>query len=327
MSLYLDGNLISLDARDPSADLNFVSHAHMDHIGGLRRNTVAIASEITKELVEARTKIKMDLVPTPKNMQLLNAGHILGSTQLYAESKDSGYSIVYTGDFQMRESPIAGRAECKRADVVVIDSTYPYEDVEFEDKEEVITAIQRYCTNKLDKGIVLFGSFSLGKPQELIKILNEVDICPVVDSKIANINRVYAKHGVDLDYICAETNPEEYEMMTRGNFVSIVENQKMRESKAAMTQKYGKCVSTAIATGLSKVFGFSTDVQFALSDHADFKQSLEYLDACSPKFVYTYGRDAAVFANTLSKAGYNATPVTPMTLFGDIIAETNEMLV
>ncbi len=324
MSLYLDGDLIALDARDASANVNFVSHAHADHIGGIRKGVPAITSEITRELVEARKNITMTVVQPSKNMRLLNAGHILGSTQLYAESKDGGYSVVYTGDFQMQESPIAGKAECRHADVLIIDSTYPHADVTFEAKDEVITSLQRYCTAKLEKGIVLFGSFSLGKPQELITILNEVDICPVVDSRIAKVNKVYEKHGIKLDYICADDNAGEHDAMTKGNFVSIVENQKIRETKQMLMQRHNKRVSTAIATGLSKVFDFGLDVQFSLSDHADFAQSIEYIDACSPKFIYTYGKEADAFAANLTRAGRAAAPMRPKTLFGDLVVETNE---
>ena len=59
-----------------------------------------------------------------------------------------------------------------------------------------------------------------------------------------------------------------------------------------------------------------TDVQFCLSDHADYAQSVEYIDACEPRLVYTYGKGAspAIMANSLDREGYNAHPFNPKEL-------------
>ncbi len=44
---------------------------------------------------------------------------------------------------------------------------------------------------KLEKGIVLFGAHIIGRAQELIHILNEVGIDPLVDERICRANEVY----------------------------------------------------------------------------------------------------------------------------------------
>ncbi len=50
-------------------------------------------------------------------------------------------------------------------------------------------------------------------------------------------------------------------------------------------------------------------MQFALSDHADFSQAVDYINACGPKIVLTFGQRADVFAKNLSLKGYNARPL------------------
>lgn len=47
-------------------------------------------------------------------------------------------------------------------------------------------------------------------------------------------------------------------------------------------------------------------MQFAISDHADFPQSIDYIEATGAKYIYTYGSSDALFARNLSKKGYIA---------------------
>jgi Cft2 family RNA processing exonuclease len=95
----------------------------------------------------------------------------------------------------------------------------------------------------------------------------------------------------------------------RGNFVGIVEPSKLKAVKEEITTKNNVRVFTAVASGLARMFRFDTDVQFALSDHADFDQAIEYINACSPKIVFTLGKNATVFAKNLVLKGYDARPV------------------
>jgi Cft2 family RNA processing exonuclease len=64
-----------------------------------------------------------------------------------------------------------------------------------------------------------------------------------------------------------------------------------------------------VASGWAKIFKFDTDVQFNLSDHADFSQALEYINACAPKIVFTFGSNARLFAKNLVLRGYDARPL------------------
>ena len=74
---------------------------------------------------------------------------------------------------------------------------------------------------------------------------------------------------------------------------------------------YGKAVFTAVATGFAKIMRFGTDAQFALSDHADFYQAVEYIDKVCPEKIYTVGKGRKTFAQNLANEGYNASPMEP----------------
>ena len=307
MGLRLGDANISLDTRDAAANINFVSHAHSDHTSGVCKSKGLISSRITKELIEVRSKKSIDNHIELEGVKLLDAGHILGSKQLYAEA--DGFSFIYSGDFQMLPSKVAEPIETRRADVLVIDATYPDKRLRFDDKEEVTTAIQHYLSSKLERGIVVFGAYTLGKAQELVKIANEAGIAPVVGNKIGRVNQVYERHGTKLDYISMDDETG-FEDAVSGNFFGIVSMSEVGPMKARLSRVYDRKVYTGIASGFAKVFHLGTDVQFCLSDHADYAQSVEYIDACAPRLVYTYGKGAspAIMASNLDKEGYNAHP-------------------
>jgi len=307
MYLNLPEGKIALDVSDKNADLNFISHAHADHIKGAKKNTNAIASDETHELIKVRNGIELNIKSIPSSFKLLDAGHILGSKQLFIESS-LGYSILYTGDYQLQESCVAKKIEAKEADILIIDSTYPYLNVKFDERSEVEDAIRKYVLTKLEKGIVLFGAYSLGKAQELIKILNNASIIPVVDKRISEINKVYNSFGIGLEYASIYDDEETFNKIVKHNFVGIVSLKDLRELAEKMSIAYNKKVFTGVATGFAKLFRFNTDVQFPLSDHADIYQAASYIDLVGAKVVYTYGSNSKLMASNLKKLGYEAMP-------------------
>ncbi|MGC8479857.1 MAG: hypothetical protein ACP5M9_04315 [Candidatus Micrarchaeia archaeon] len=307
MGLPVSGIEIALDGRDSNSALNFVSHAHSDHTSGVNKSKPTIGSELTLDLIEVRKGITIKRQLEMSNIELLPSGHIFGSRQLYANS-DNGYSVLYSGDFQTQAPILAEKLVTKSADVLIIDSTYPDPNIVFEDKNEVIEAMRSYVSSKLQKGIVLFGAYSLGKAQDIIKILNDFDIVPVVDKKISIINSIYKKHGISLNYSSIQKDENEFEEFTKHNFVGIVENSRLGDLAVSLSKAYSKRVFTAVATGFAKVFKIGSDVQFPLSDHADFCQSKEYIDMCNPKIIYTFGNGSnpSIMARNLKECGYNA---------------------
>ena len=53
---------------------------------------------------------------------LLPAGHIFGSAQFFLEDEDG--SLLYTGDFKLRQGRSAEPAEWKKADTLIMETTY-----------------------------------------------------------------------------------------------------------------------------------------------------------------------------------------------------------
>lgn len=308
--LYANGHAISLDKREKGSDIDFVSHAHTDHMSAVRSTKNILASPETIDIISSVHGIDLSgkEAKLASGVKLLNSGHILGSKQLVVDDEISGQRITYSGDFQMLPQRASNPIEVENTDILIIDSTYPDPARRFPDKEEVESLIQEWTESMLKRGIVLFGSFATGKAQELIKILNEINVLPIVSKKISQVNKAYMRAGQDLDYCSAYDNISEYEAVMRGNFVGITDKHPLRDLKALMHAAHRKNVFTAVATGMVDRTSFDAEARFVLSDHADFYQSTKYIDATGAKKVLTYGPNAKAFAANLKKHGYDSAP-------------------
>lgn len=296
---------ISLDRKENGANIDFISHAHSDHTASAKSTKNAITSAATAELIKAAYGIDIDgrQLNAIKGVRLASAGHILGSRQLVIEDDGNGEKMIYSGDFQTDSSRAAESIEIEGADTLIIDSTYPQRGLRFDDKNDVETNMIRWMNEKLEKGIVLFNAYAIGKAQELIRIFNEYGVEPVVSKRITEVNAAYKKHGVSLRYVSAFDGAD-YESAIGGAFVGITEKG-LDRLKPVLERIHGKKVFTAVATGFAKLYRFNTDAQFGLSDHADSRQRLEYINEVSPKRIFTYGKDAKELANNLSREGYD----------------------
>ncbi|MDE1833291.1 MAG: hypothetical protein KGH58_02630, partial [Candidatus Micrarchaeota archaeon] len=210
---------ISLDRREPSADLDFVSHAHTDHIAAVKSSKSVVASEQTVQLIEGLLGRELKTKEIPESMRLLSAGHMLGSKQLCVDDSETGKRTVYTGDFQLAPSRTADRIEIVDTDTLIMDSTYCSPHIKFDDKADVEWAIQKWTRDRLERGSVLFGVYAMGKAQEVISVLNAAGITPVVSQKISRISGVYVRNGVGLRYHSKYDDPEECARELKGRFV------------------------------------------------------------------------------------------------------------
>ena len=317
--IRVNGIGIALDRREQGADVSFVSHAHSDHIAAVRRAAGIFASKETIELVDAAYGIKVSNACTSgpgSSMQLFDSGHMLGAKQLAVTDETHGTRTVYSVDFQMQKSAASPQLEVTDADVLIIDSTYPYPNIRFDNRQEVEEELVRWVNRSLRTGSVLFSAYAMGKAQELTRLLNNAGIRPRISRKIGRINAVYEANGIRLE--CDPLYSQEGGLAVGGgSFVGIVENSELRELAYLLARYRGMNVMTAVATGFAKIFKFSTDAQFALSDHADFAQSVDYIEATGAKKVLAYGTNERRFAKKLAEHGYDAMPFSeaPANLF------------
>ncbi len=305
-TISANGHHISIDSKEHGADIDFVSHAHTDHIGAVRSSKNMLSSYETAYLIEKTYGIKVNKCESmPEGIKLLDSGHMLGSSQLSVIDHETGSKIVYTGDYLLQSSRVAKPITIENADVVIVDSTYPDPRIKFDDRYEVERSIQLWTGSKMRSGTVLFGAYTLGKTQELISILNDVGIEPILSKRLSNATDAYNDLGMRLRYQSVYSEGFDKQLVNE-NTVGIVENNSLNKV-AMLLHKIGKNrVYTAVATGFAAIFKFNTSVQFQLSDHADFSQCLEYIETSNAKAVYTRGSGAKALAAALRSEGYAA---------------------
>ena len=280
-------------------ELCFVSHAHSDHTSAVRSLKPLFATEETLHLANAKTAH-----PIPKNISLLGAGHMLGAAQLFARL--DGQSLTYTGDFKLSPSLTCKGAQIKECDTLVMESTYGSPSMRFPSREEVLSHMEKWVNANSSKNAIIFGAYTMGKAQEIVKFLNDFcGITPIVSSRIDSICAKYEELGVRL--LRVRSGTEESNEMAKSPFVAVMPSRSVNlQFGSSLSGALNMNVLTALASGWAHSFRLPVDRAFPLSDHADFSEMLQYIDSASPKkIVCALGRGEEM-AMHLKKLGYNA---------------------
>jgi len=313
---------------DCAGDVNFVSHAHLDHAPSARKDCL-LCSDATAELLAARCRVRHNghsqhMTLGDVELSLADSGHVLGSRQIIVSG--SADKFVYTGDLRTEDSILFKGAKPVECDTLLIESTYGIPRFSFPEREAVYSDIISWTKQEVASGnCVVLGGYALGKAQELVRILNErMGMTPIVSDEIGDVCAVYKRHGISLDYITSSS--EEGENALSRNFIAVLSQNKVNSRMAlALSREHGKRISTAVATGWaqSPSWGFDTDRAFCLSDHCDFAGLADYVAATCARKVYVNHGYSREFARELKKMGLNALAVDDMrpargqkTLFG-----------
>ncbi len=275
MQVNLNNKKIALD--NPKGDISFISHAHSDHLNGVKTKEKIICSQETKLLADLKGEIVL-----PNEVQLFEAGHILGSKQIILDTNEK--RITYTGDIRLKDSILFKKAQIPQTDELIIEATYGDPFFKFPDNEEVYSSIEKWVKKNSDK-ILLIGGYEMGKSQEIIKILNEYcSIAPIVNENIARISEIYNKFGKKLDYIKIGT--DEAEELMHDSFIAVVPPKQAKKYFAKkISDAFSKKSLCAFASGWVLRYKYNVDIGFPLSDHVSFYDIKEYILESNAKKV------------------------------------------
>jgi putative mRNA 3-end processing factor len=301
--LHLTGTALALDATRKS-ELSFVSHAHSDHIG---RHQRSIATAATLKLMTHRLGALPGALPVPYNrpfelgtlsIELLPAGHILGSAQVRVTRAD-GVRVVYTGDLNLEPSSAAEEAQVAECDVLVIETTFGHPRYVFPPRVQVLRELEAWVRARLAEGVppILLG-YPLGKSQELIKHLGDRGFSICAPPSTYELCELYGELGMPLKVRRFDGSMKEGEV---GVFPPFGRSAALRK----MTSR-----ATAVLTGWAldpwAVRRYGADAAFPLSDHADFPSLLRYVKATGASEVLTCHGFADEFAKELRRRGLDA---------------------
>lgn len=289
-------------------DKGFVSHAHFDHLGAHR---CTICSEATSRLMKLRVLGEREEVVLPfgvrhvldvengVELELHPAGHVLGSSQLWIQRE--GESLLYTGDFKLRPGLSCERCATPRAEVLIMETTFGVPRYVMPPTEEIAASIRAFCLESLAAGAVpVLLAYSLGKSQELLALLSDMELPVMVQSRSFEIARIYESMGV--------TFPPYMELDVAQSAGHVVIGPPPPRGLGWLEPipKRRTAMVTGWALDSSAKYRFRCDAAFALSDHADFPDLLRFVEAVQPKRVYTVHGFAREFAATLRARGIEA---------------------
>ena len=304
--IFLPELNLHLDSRIAS-EIGFISHAHADHFG---RHKKIFCSTQTAQLLITRFKCDPKRIASlnfyepfeigPFLLKLLPAGHIFGSAMLHVISKTNGASLLYTGDFKLRESYTAETNALIPADTLIMETTFGKPNWIFPELTEIEEQIKCFALEAFSVGHVpIFLCYSLGKSQELQAILGKAGIPSVSHRLVYKMTMACRRAG------CKVASGLKFDGLVPDNHALILPP----NSAKKMLPLIPNC-KTAILSGWGldarAIHRFGTNVSIPLSDHADFNELKEAVNQVRPKRIITVHGFTREFASELRRLKYEA---------------------
>ncbi len=296
---------------DPHSSVNraFISHAHADHVA---RHELTFCSELTLHLMRERYGLKKDGVFEALPMRavrewedwqlrLLPAGHILGSAMLHLTRLSDGATLLYTGDYKLRQGLSSEQCELLAADTLIMETTFGLPQFRFPPPSEVVTQMLKFVRETLDDGgIPVLLGYSLGKAQEILCALAEAGHPVMLHKSVWEMTEaVRPLLGSLPDYRLFDPS------QASGHVLLFPPS----HGKSLALKKLKVC-RTAMMTGWALQpgarFRYQVDEVLPLSDHADYPELLETVEMVKPRRVYLVHGYTQAFAADLRARGYEA---------------------
>ncbi|MFB6158602.1 MAG: MBL fold metallo-hydrolase RNA specificity domain-containing protein [Candidatus Nanohalobium sp.] len=288
------------DSRNSKGDINFVSHAHFDHMH--RSDTKVVASELTAKLAEARSDETVQRTES-ENLELIPSGHILGSSSALIKGEED---VLYTGDVSLRDRVYLDGFKPVSADILVVESTYGIPAYRFPEQQVIENRIKDFIRDE-DSPLILFG-YSLGKAQKIQKLVEEATERPVLAHESVKKMNDVVEEATDMNF-SAIPYGENKELMEENGILIAPSRSSQSNWVEKLVGKTGavKAGFSGWATTESFKYRGGYDETFQLSDHCDFDGLVELVEKVDPEKVYVQHGFDEEFASYLKKEkGFNA---------------------
>lgn len=287
----------------------FISHAHSDHVA---KHQLTFCSELTQHLMSERYGLNKEGVfqPLPLRtchewegweMRLFPAGHIIGSAMLHLTRKSDGATLLYTGDYKLRQGLSSEKCELPQADTLIMETTFGLPHFRFPPVAEVVAQVLKFVQETLDDGgIPVLLGYSLGKAQEILCALADSGHPVMLHKSVWEMTEaVKSLLGRLPDYRLFDA------AAARGHVLLFPPS----NGKSLALKKLKVC-RTAMLTGWALQSGaryrYQVDEIFPLSDHADYPELLETVETVKPRRVYLVHGYTQAFAADLRARGIEA---------------------
>ncbi len=288
-----------------SSGINFVSHAHMDHLPKKNGGTI-LASIETNEIANLRGFKMQNHVEKFDDCSLIDSGHILGSKGLLFDD------VFYTGDICTRDRGFLTGAKIPKCKTLITECTFGLPEFVFPKLDEIKKQVNELVSELYSKGVpVILMGYLLGKAQTITQLFGHWSPLYFHDS-VKQMNDLHQQLGVSLMDGMSHSEAQNNGLLNKKPWIMIApmmseKNPFLKE----MRSKYG-----AVTIGFSGwaqstrfPFGRRTDYSIAMSDHCDFNELVDMVHQSGAEQVYTIHGFVEEFASHLRKIGISAQPL------------------
>ena len=305
-----DTTIVHLDPKKINHDgINFVSHAHIDHLPKGGTGTI-LASDETNQIAKLRG-FSLNTKDSMENFSLIDTGHILGSRGILFDD------IFYTGDITLRSRGFLKGAKIPKCKTLITECTFGLPEFIFPQITEIVKQVNEIISDLYSKGkpILLLG-YELGKSQTISQLFENWAPLYYHDS-VKKMNDLHRNLGVQLKEGIGHTEAESRGLLEKRPWVMVTP---MMNRKSQFIQ-HMKTKYDAITIGFSgcansKKFSFTrvTDYSIPLSDHCDYNELLELVKQSGAEKIYTIHGFVDEFSQDLTRLGFSSQPLRESSL-------------
>lgn len=301
-----EGKHVSLDPKKTdSRGVNFVSHAHSDHLPSKNGGTI-LASIETSEIANLRGFKMENHVQNIDDFSLIDSGHILGAKGLLFDD------VFYTGDICTRDRGFLKGGIIPKCKTLITECTFGLPEFVFPKLDVIQKQVNELISELYGKGVpVILLGYQLGKAQTITQLFGHWGPLYFHDS-VKQMNTLHQKLGISLNDGIGHTEAEKNGLLKNKPWVMVAplmseKNQFLKDMKS----KYG-----AVTIGFSGwaqsprfAFGRRSDYSITMSDHCDFNELVDLVIRSGAEQVYTIHGFVEEFAAHLRKLGICAQPL------------------
>lgn len=247
------------------------------------------------------------------------SGHIIGAAQIRVEYK--GEVWVVSGDYKTENDGISGAFEPVPCHTFITESTFGLPVYRWQRQEMIFEQMRAWIgkNQQQDRASMLIA-YSLGKAQRILQAIAPISDKIYVHGAIWNTHQLLLNNGIQLPVVQRITN-ETNKADLKGAVIIAPPG-----AEDSPWTKRLPSFRTATCSGWMQVRGqarrSSSDMGFALSDHADWNGLLSTVKATGASKVFVTHGFQSVFSRYLNEIGIEAAEV--ITQYGEEEKNTEE---
>lgn len=296
---------VNLDPKRASEDaINFVSHAHMDHLPS-RNGGAILASEETSQISALRGFEMNRRTEQQDGFEMIDSGHILGARGLLFDD------VFYTGDICTRDRGFLRAARIPQCKTLITECTFGLPEFEFPSLDEIKSRVNDIVSGLYSQGtpVILMG-YQLGKAQTLCDLFRHWDPLFYHDS-VKEMNDLHRKLGINLKDAMGHTEAESLGLLEKRPWLMVAPMMSVKnEFVQNMKSKYG-AVTIGFSGWADSRFPYAKkcDYSIPMSDHCDFGELVQMIKKSRAEKIYTIHGFVKEFADELKQMGFDAEPL------------------